>query len=207
MSAAAALRARTGHDENAADNRRIGILFAIGAALFAIASLPGASSLSRGADGVTYFIGSIFFTAAAFEQMRLADPDRAEIWASAIQLAGTFLFNVSTLNAMLDHLSGEAKDLLVWAPDAFGSICFLVSSGIAIWAVRHERSVTRREALLNMIGSIAFGASAVGAYVIPDDGKFLNATLNRLGTLWGALCFLAAAIDLARGRPALVPVM
>ena len=204
MSAASALRARSAHDENDSANRRIGILFAIGAALFAIASLPGASSLSRGADGVTYFIGSIFFTSAAFEQMRLSGPDPTERWASAIQLAGTFLFNVSTFNAMLHHLDGKETDLLVWAPDAIGSICFLVSSAIAIWAVRRERDVARREALLNMIGSILFGASAIGAYVIPDDGRFLNATLNRMGTLWGALCFFAAAVDLGRGKPTLV---
>jgi hypothetical protein len=207
MGAAAALRARSAHDSDAADNRRIGLLFAIGAGLFALASLPGASSLSRGADAVIYFLGSIFFTAAAFEQMRCSSPDPLERTSSAIQLAGTILFNVSTFSATLSHLSGEETDLLVWAPDAIGSVCFLLSSGIAIWAVRRERSVTRREALLNMLGSILFGASAVGAYVNPDTGAFLDANLNRLGTLWGALCFLAAAIDLARGRPALVPVL
>jgi len=207
MSAAAALRARSAHDSHAADNRRIGILFAIGAALFAIASVPGASSISREADAITYFLGSIFFTSAAFEQMRLASSDPAERWSSAIQLAGTILFNVSTFTAILDHLSGRQKDLLVWAPDAIGSVCFLLASGTAMWAVRRERNVARREAVLNMLGSILFGASAIGSYVIPNTGDFLNATLNRMGTLWGALCFLAGAVDLARGRPTLVPVV
>jgi hypothetical protein len=206
MSAAAALRSRSAHDAQGSDNRRIGILFAIGAALFAIASLPGASSLSAEVDAVTYFLGSVFFTWAAVEQMRLSSPDPVERWSSAIQLGGTILFNISTFSEVLEHLSTADKDLVVWAPDAFGSACFLISSAITIWAVRRARDVARREALLNMLGSILFGASAVGAYVIPDSSDFINANLNRMGTLWGAVCFLAAAFDLARGRPTLVPL-
>lgn len=204
MGAATALRFRSAHDQNASDNRRIGILFAIGATLFAIASVPGASSISQEIVGVTYFLGSIFFTSAAYMQMRTADPDPLERWASAIQLAGTLLFNVSTFSGMLEQLSGPEKDLIVWAPDAVGSVCFLVSSAIAVWAVRHERDVARREALLNLVGSILFGVSAVGAYVIPDLDELLNATLAQMGTLWGAVCFLVAAVDLTRGRPAFV---
>ena len=188
MGAAAALRARSGHDEHAADNRRIGILFAIGAALFAIASLPGASSLSRGADGVAYFIGSIFFTAAAFEQMRLAGSDPAERWASAIQLAGTILFNFSTAGAMLDHLSGEAKDLLVWAPDAFGSVCFLVAS----WLAWHPAG--GRIGAINMAGSVAFGISAVASFVLPSSGDVLALGAANFMTVVGALCFFVGAL-------------
>ena len=203
MSAAAALRARRAHGPHGADNRRIGALFAVGAALFAVAAVPGASSLSREGDAVTFFLGSIFFTAAAFEQLRLSAPEPAERWSSAIQLAGTVFFNVSTFTAILDHLPGGEQDLVIWSPDAFGSVCFLVSSAIAFWTVRGDRDVARREAALNLLGSILFGASAVGAYVIPDTGEFWDATLNRMATLWGALCFLVAAIDLARGRPTL----
>src|SRR5215212_7083843 len=104
MGAAAALRARRAHDGHDSENRRIGVLFAVGAALFAIASVPGASSVSEEGDAVTYFIGSIFFTAAAFEQMRTATSDPVEHWSSAIQLAGTILFNISTCSAAIDHL-------------------------------------------------------------------------------------------------------
>jgi hypothetical protein len=39
----------------------------IGSACFAVASLPAASSVSDRAVGLTYFVGSIFFTTAAFE--------------------------------------------------------------------------------------------------------------------------------------------
>jgi hypothetical protein len=49
------------------DARRIGVLSMIGSACFAVASLPAASSVSDRAVGLTYFVGSIFFTTAAFE--------------------------------------------------------------------------------------------------------------------------------------------
>src|SRR5256885_15964822 len=97
---------------------RIARLFMVGSACFAIASLPFAASVAgTGADGITYFTGSVFFTAAAFEQLRACGPLRIEWWASAIQLAGTIFFNVNTFNAMLSGLSGHRTDLLVWAPD------------------------------------------------------------------------------------------
>jgi hypothetical protein len=35
--------------------------------VFAVASLPAASSVCDRAVGLTYFVGSIFFTTAAFE--------------------------------------------------------------------------------------------------------------------------------------------
>ena len=48
----------------------------IGSACFAVASIPGLSDLAPGAVGVTYFVGSIFFTSAAFEQMHSTQPRR-----------------------------------------------------------------------------------------------------------------------------------
>ncbi len=63
-------------------SRRIGVLFMIGSACFAVASIPGLSDLVPGAVGVTYFVGSIFFTSAAFEQMHSTQPgDRREALA------------------------------------------------------------------------------------------------------------------------------
>jgi hypothetical protein len=45
-----------------------------------------------------------------------------------------------------------------------------------------------------MIGSVFFGISAVGAYVIPDSGDLVSLFWADLGTFLGALCFLAAAL-------------
>jgi hypothetical protein len=187
------------------DARRIGVLFMIGSACFAVASLPGASSLSEKVVGITYFIGSIFFTTAASEQLRVARGQGNEVRAAAVQFAGTLFFNVSTFSAMSEQLSAHQSNLLVWSPDFFGSICFLVSSVLAEIAVLHAVLVIRRSATLNLVGSIAFGISAVAAYVVPETDKLLNASLATSTTLVGALCFLWAARILVKPPPWLLP--
>lgn len=197
-----------------------GALFAVGSTLFLVPSLPGAAEVvSADAIAATYFAGSIFFTLAGYTQLLevlngdgVRDPDRPGLrwfgwepgelgfWASFIQSVGTLCFNVSTFAALWDSLDARAADLLVWSPDAYGSICFLIASWLAVrevsggggwWAPRrHEWQV----AWLNMAGSVAFGASAVAAYVVPDTGELRNAALATSGTLVGAACFLAGAI-------------
>jgi hypothetical protein len=202
MSAASAAAVAAGPAKG--DARRIGILFMIGSACFAIASLPAASDLSEEAVGLTYFIGSIFFTTAAFEQLRVARGKGSAAWAAGIQFAGTLFFNVSTFAAMSDALSAHRADLLIWSPDAFGSVCFLVSSVLAEFAVLHAVTQIRRSATLNLLGSVAFGISAVAAYVVPDTDELLNASLATSGTLLGALCFFWAARILVKPPPWLV---
>ena len=183
------------------DARRIGVLFMIGSACFAVASLPAASSVSDKAVGVVYFAGSIFFTTAAFEQLRVARGTGEEVWAAGVQFAGTIFFNVSTFFGMSDHLSGHRSNLLIWSPDVFGSLCFLVSSVLAELAVIHAILLVRRSATLNLVGSVAFGISAVAAYVIPDTDELLNASAATSMTLVGALCFLWAARILVKPPP------
>jgi hypothetical protein len=175
------------------DARRIGVLFMIGSACFAVASLPGASSVSERVVAVTYFVGSLFFTTAAFEQLRTARGEGTEVGAAAIQFAGTLFFNVTTFAGMAENLSSHQANLLVWSPDVFGSICFLVSSVLAEIAVWGPLVPARRSATLNLVGSIAFGVSAAAAYVVPDTDELLNAALATSTTLLGALCFFWAA--------------
>jgi len=182
------------------DARRIGILFMIGSACFAVASLPGASSVSAEAVGVTYFVGSLFFTTAAFEQLRVARGEGSEIWAAAVQFAGTLLFNLTTFGSMSDAFGGRG-DLLVWPSDAIGSACFLVSSVLAEVAVWGPLAPARRSATLNLIGSVAFGVSAIAGFVIPDTDQLVNASLATSGTLVGALCFYWAARVLVKPPP------
>ena len=200
LSAATALRARR-HRAGESATRRIGWLFVVGSACFALASLPGASSLSEDAVGIVYFTGSIFFTSAALEQLRTCDrADRSDLWSALIQFAGTLLFNVNTFDAMIDRLTTRQQNLLVWAPDVIGSACFLIASAIALVTVWRAAffAPARRIARLNMIGSVAFGASALAAFVLPDTGEFADATIVRSMTLLGALCFLWAASLLVR---------
>ena len=177
----------------------------IGSACFAIASLPFAAKLAhQGVVGVTYFVGSIFFTAAAFEQLRACRPGGLDWWASAVQFAGTIFFNVSTFNAMRHGLSGHETNLVVWAPDVFGSICFLVSSGLAVPEAKGNR-VAARVAIENLVGSVAFGVSAIAAYIVPNTSEPLNAAAATSWTLIGAILFFRAAQLLPRATERAAP--
>ena len=60
------------------------------------------------------------------------EPGEAGFWAATIQSIGTLCFNVSTFAALSDALEPRGEDLLVWLPDAYGSICFLIASWIAV---------------------------------------------------------------------------
>ena len=178
----------------------IGALFIVGSACFALgATPPYAEAVGATGDGVTYFIGSLFFTSAAALQLSQA-PTRAARWAGVVQFAGTLLFNRSTFQALHDNLTAAEANQHVWRPDMLGSIAFLVASALAYldvrrpWITWRPRDVDWSVATLNMIGSIAFGISAVASYVVADSDTMRNAQRANLGTFIGALCFLAGAI-------------
>jgi hypothetical protein len=184
----------------------MGVLFAVGSLCFALAAIVSQwASAPRPAIGVTYFVGSIFFTAAATLQWRSAarDPRSIDWWASVIQFAGTLFFNVSTFAGMKHGFDARQSNLRVWTPDVFGSICFLVSSELAYTAVCHRwfclrpRSLSWRIAALNLVGSIAFGVSAVTSLIEPSTQEPVSAAIANAGTAVGALCFLAGALMLA----------
>jgi len=98
---------------------------------------------------------------------------------------------------------------VVWRPDFSGSVLFLVSSIFAILAL--GRFLTWRPgeagwriAWLNMIGSIAFMASAIGAYVLPETDAAISPAWANGGTFVGAVCFFVGALLVIRawGREA-----
>ena len=205
----------------------IGVLFAIGSVCFALGSFPPyVTAVGATPDNITYFIGSIFFTTASFLQYMevasapsdLATPHRKGLasllrirhhridwWAAAIQLAGTVWFNRTTLSALLVGLGASPNHHPVWRPDALGSICFLVSSWLA-WAEECHGSFAWNPSriswwitALNLVGSVAFGVSAIASYVT-SSGQLLSLALTNLGTFVGAVCFLAGAILLLPER-------
>jgi hypothetical protein len=203
----------------------IAVLFAVGSLLFAVGAIPGyVSAVGARWDAVTFFIGSLFFTAAGFLTYREAvdagpqatdgarrrffvyQPARIDWWATAVQLAGTLFFNLSTGNALRADLTAQAAHQHVWRPDALGSVCFLVASALAWfeachgWAAWRPRSWAWWITLANLTGSIAFGVSAVAGYINPATGQLLNAERSNLGTLAGAVCFLAGALLLLPER-------
>jgi hypothetical protein len=205
----------------------IGLGFALGSICFAVASFACQwSSVSRPGIGITFFVGSVFFTAAAYGQhfqsvnvepdpdrrrplrshLRPAswNPGRIDWLASAVQLAGTIFFNISTFLAMQDNLTAHQSNLRVWAPDAFGSVCFLVASELALaevchrWVCAKNRTQEWWIAALNMVGSIAFGVSALTSIIEPSTDEPVSAVITNAGTTVGAVCFLAGAVLLMR---------
>jgi hypothetical protein len=214
----------------------IGLLFAIGSICFAVGALPGyVGWVGSEADAVTFFVGSIFFTTAAYLQYlqtlnapralrrgttgpgdgRLRfwtwEPARIDWSASTVQLVGTVFFNVTTLAAIDTTLDATQAHRLVWVPDMVGSICFLVASGLAWFEVSHGwwswdvGSIAWKIAALNLTGSIAFGVSAVASKIVPTTGEPRNILLVNLGTAVGGLCFLAGALLLFPERTAVRP--
>jgi hypothetical protein len=188
--------------------RRMALLFAVGSACFLIAPFPGYAQLvGAAADGVTFFVGSIFFTAGGLLQTSLSvparrepGPGRAAWWAAVTQSAGTLFFNVTTYQAMHTALSNSDYDRLVWRPDAFGSICFLVSGAIAYRAAPRRGLLPAHgdrgwwQPAVNLLGCVFFGISAVAGYVVPAAGSEIDLAAANWTTCLGAACFLACAV-------------
>ena len=92
-----------------------------------------------------------------------------------------------------------AERRYVWAPDATGSLAFLLSGALGMVAVAagvglfELRSRDWLAGAVNLIGCVAFGVSAVAAFV-RVSGVTADELLANLGTFFGALCFLAAAL-------------
>jgi hypothetical protein len=186
--------------------RWIGTLFAIGSVCFVVGPAPGFVNLvGSAADGTVFFVGSIFFTSAAFLQFLSSRRPSADWWAALIQLAGTLYFNVSTFQAMQDSYDTADVDRIVWRPELFGSICFLVSGVIAYRTTRDQRSTPDwRINAVNLLGCVLFMISAITAYVIPETGDELDLAVANLTTALGAVCFLIGAVLLGR-EPATSP--
>ncbi len=184
----------------------IGLLFAIGSACFALGAFPGlASRAAPTAVGVTFFVGSLFFTSAAGLQLLQALRERGataflDRVASAVQFAGTLFFNWTTLSSLNEALDTQEQIRRVWAPDALGSICFLVASYVAVVAVcgrpwcRRRGDTPWRIAALNLLGSVFFGISAMTSFIVPSTGDVLDADATNATTFLGAVCFLVGGV-------------
>jgi hypothetical protein len=200
------------------------VLFSIGSVCFLVGALPWYSEVvSARIDSLTFFAGSIFFTTAAslayaesvaaarlragsggavvpqlLRRLGIA-PRRIDWWATAVQLVGTVAFNITTLAGVRQIWQPLAADVVVWSPDAVGSICFLVSSYLAFAEVCHRTAAVRLAevswwvVVANLAGAVFFGLSAVGAWV-RASGTELSPELVNAGTALGGLCFLIGAV-------------
>jgi len=193
--------------------------FAIGSIFFALGAVPFyADAVGEIITNLTFFLGAIFFTLAALIQLLLSGrrpprqgsnrADRSDWWAAAVQFVGTLFFNLSTTAALITAIDTDARVGSGWRPDAWGSICFLIASALAVVATTDRdrlwdpKARVWRCTWLNMAGSVFFGLSAIGAFVIPSTSDLVSQLWANLGTFLGALCFLAAALLSRRDIPA-----
>lgn len=144
----------------------IGVVFATGSVLFAVAGvlslapeLARAWSLSPANVNAIFFAGSIPFTTAAYLQLNQAanapgfarhEQSRSTrmIWlgwrpreigwlSAALQFIGTLLFNLSTFDAMSSAMNPSWQDRMIWLPDIVGSVFFLVAGYLAFIETCH----------------------------------------------------------------------
>ena len=200
------------------------VLFMIGSFAFAAGALLCFDlSLPVILPAVIFFVGSLFFTSAAYLQFLEAinvpdtsakaqaggtnhaiyfawEPDRIDWWSTITQFIGTLYFNFSTFNAMRMNLSLTKIDRLVWSADFLGSILFLVSSSLAYGEVASALTNPRRKSLTwwivlsNLLGSVAFGISAITSFILPSVGTMINANVTNLTTAIGGVCFFVGAL-------------
>jgi hypothetical protein len=205
-------------------NAAIAWLFMVGSACFVAGSVQAyAEAVGTWLDGITYFVGSIFFTAASFCQLVQSQSPamtgvdevaqnvpatvRLRGWlphdrgwlAAATQFPGTLFFNISTFAALASNATASEADKAVWRPDLFGSVLFLVASAYGILAVSGRflrwdpSSLPWQIAWVNMLGSVLFMASALASYVLPATDEVLDVRVSVVGTLLGAVCFFVGA--------------
>ena len=196
--------------------RWMALCFALGSTCFFVGPFPGYAKLvGAQADAITFFVGSILFTTGgalqtwlAFGDRRSPGAGRVAWWTAVTQSAGTLFFNVTTYRALHTTLSNADYDRLVWRPDAFGSVMFLISGTIAYRASQRHGWLPARgspgwwQAGVNLLGCIFFGISAVAGYVVPSRGSVLDLAAANWNTSLGALCFFVCAVGGARlSRP------
>jgi hypothetical protein len=197
----------------------IAVLFMIGSLCFAAGSLPAFAAAVGPAVVWVFFLGSLFFTSAAYLQYFEASNEGDDVrgaartrrplgvrlvslgWlAATTQLAGTLWFNLTTFAGTRETLTLSQQEALVWAPDAIGSILFLVASTFAVLETRDglrrgwRPSLETAIAWANMVGSIAFGISAIAAFIDPVNGELLNVAAANAFTFLGAVLFFVGAL-------------
>ncbi|MBE2263101.1 MAG: hypothetical protein IAE92_10195 [Burkholderiaceae bacterium] len=217
---------RRHNSRNGFDWERLGLwtgwVFALGSLMFVAGSvlslMPSlARWLALDARGVNavFFAGSLPFTTAAWLQLAQAahtvDPSGLalgllrpgwrpgdRVWvSSALQFAGTLLFNLSTWDAMQTGLNWRADDLQVWVPDFAGSVLFLLSGWLAFVAIgpaRRHRTLAGYSAQCNLAGCVAFMLSAITSYVPRHASDSPWAMLATVFTLLGAAGFLVGSL-------------
>lgn len=195
------------------------VLFALGAMLSLFPQLLHLPILPKYTAQI-FFIGSIFFTCAAYLQLFQSanagtkpvstsaprfvsflgwNPKDIGWLASSTQFLGTLFFNASTYYAIQGG-SWMRQDTMIWGPDILGSTLFLLSGYLAVvetchkWWSWKERTLAWWIVMVNFAGCVAFMTSAVLAFV-PASGMIdAMVRLSNFLTLVGAIAFFSGAV-------------
>ncbi|MEE4490012.1 hypothetical protein [Streptomyces sp. BE230] len=197
--------------------------FAVGGGLFA----SGAAVAQFGAGDVTgawiYFVGGLFFNTGGYVSLLQAvnaprqddemgalaaqrwrwwsyEPGRIDWLSTFLLFVGTLVFGINLLSSLLQGLSVQQVDRLIWAPDMIGCTLFLLSGHLALVEVCHGRPGIRARDLgwwivaVNQLGSVLFLGAALADFTRPATGSVVNVDIANWGTLAGALCFSVGGV-------------
>jgi hypothetical protein len=191
------------------------VAFTIGGSLFAL----GAAVAQLGSGDATtaaciYFAGGLFFNTGGYASLLLACNAPGERWrwwryrpndlgwlSAFVLFAGTLAFAVSLIDAFLRGLTTHQVNRLIWAPEVFGCILFLISGELAFKAATRRFDLAWWIVLVNQVGSILFMISALAAFIRPETGSEINVAVANWGTLTGALCFAIGGVMQAFADP------
>lgn len=110
------------------------------------------------------------------------------------------MFGINLLSSLLQGLSAQQVNRLIWAPDMVGCALFLVSGHLALVEVCHGRPGIRARDLgwwivaVNQLGSLLFLGAALADFTRPATGSVVNVDIANWGTLMGALCFSVGGV-------------
>ena len=194
----------------------IAITFILGSVLFCVgAILPFTRGLSTAATNVVYLVGSSLYLVGALIQfirgrrMKINHRDDTSAMrhlanknsrAAGIQAIGALLFQTSMTGAFIRSLSIAQQEKIIWVPDLFGALCFLIASSMFFtlrYPIQHRQDngrSARQLAMMNIVGSAFFVISALGAYIVPLTDQAIYPRIANLGTVAGAVLFLLSSI-------------
>lgn len=202
----------------------VALSFMIGASMFTVAAsaacfprLAPAAFHHPGTLNLVFVTGAVFFTLAAWLQWLesingdihkpTGEPWQWFAWrprdlgylACSIQLFGTVMFNVNTIDATLPGLSWQQQDALVWTPNMIGCAAFLIASYLAYLEVSHKLfswapgNISWCITVINLAGSVAFQISALYSFIGPAGTHEQSLFYSNLFTALGGLCFFIGA--------------
>ncbi|MEV5133642.1 hypothetical protein ACN6K8_001766 [[Kitasatospora] papulosa] len=197
--------------------------FAVGGGLFVLGAAVAQFGPVDATGAWIYFAGGLCFNAGGYASLLQAvnaprqdstsaslatrhwrwwsyEPGRIDWLSTFLLFVGTLVFGVNLVGSLLQGLSVQQENELVWAPDLIGCTIFLVSGHLALVEVCHGRPRALPRDLgwwivaVNQLGSALFMASALADFTRPATESVLNIDIADWGTLTGALCFSVGGV-------------